>query len=142
MCWWPISAAAPKGWRRRPAPRRRSKGYARFGNNDVLSHRFSLHIARSGIRLTQPVAGVLLGSSDISDVSSRVPAIHPFVAILGGGASDHTPAFARAAASERGRGAMLATAETLACTAADVLTDAGITARASAHQREKPRAGL
>ncbi|WP_030722639.1 amidohydrolase [Streptomyces sp. NRRL F-2580] len=121
---------------------RLGKGYAHFRDNDVLSDRFGLHLARSGIRLTQPVGGVFLGSSDIGDVSSRVPAIHPFVAILGDEASDHTPAFARAAASERGREVMLAAAEALACTAADVLTDAGISARAWARQREKAAAGL
>lgn len=37
---------------------------------------------------------------------------------------------------------MLAAAEALACTAADVLTDAGITARAWARQREKAAGGL
>ncbi|MFD9337820.1 amidohydrolase [Streptomyces sp. NPDC060028] len=121
---------------------RLGKGYAHFRDNDVLSERFSHHIARSGIHLTRPVDGVFLGSSDIGDVSGRVPAIHPFVAILGDGASDHTPAFARAAASGRGREVMLAAAEALACTAADVLTDAGLAARAWARQREKAAAGL
>ncbi|MFE5808404.1 hypothetical protein [Streptomyces sp. NPDC056491] len=100
---------------------RPGKGYAHFRDNDILSDRFGPHLARSGIRLTQPVGGVFLGSSDLGDVSGRVPAIHPFVAILGDDASDHTPAFARAAASERGLEVMLAAAEALACTAADVL---------------------
>ncbi|KPH97060.1 amidohydrolase [Actinobacteria bacterium OV450] len=121
---------------------RAGKGYAHFRNNDVLSDQFGVHIAHSGIRLTQPVGGVFLGSSDIGDVSGRVPSIHPFVAILGDEASDHTPAFARAAASQRGREVMLAAAEALACTAADVLTDPGITARAWARHREKAAAGL
>lgn len=117
-------------------------GYAHFRDNDVLSDRFGEHIARSGIRLGQPRDGVFLGSSDIGDVSLRVPAIHPFVAILGDDASDHTPAFARAAGSERGRAVMLAAAEALACTAADVLTDAGLSARAWDRLREKAAAGL
>ncbi|MET9463852.1 amidohydrolase [Streptomyces sp. NPDC006544] len=121
---------------------RLGRGYAHFRDNDVLSDRFSRHIARSGIRLSQPAGGVYLGSSDIGDVSSRVPAIHPFVAILGDDASDHTPAFARAAASERGRAVMLAAAEALACTGADVLTDAALASRAWARQHEKTAAGL
>ncbi|MFJ9596928.1 amidohydrolase [Streptomyces virginiae] len=121
---------------------RLGRGYAHFRNNDVLSDRFGRHIAGSDIRLTEPVPGVFPGSSDIGDVSSRVPAIHPFVAILGDGASDHTPAFARAAASDRGREVMLAAAEALACTAADVLTDSGLADRAWARQREKAAAGL
>ncbi|WP_030302040.1 amidohydrolase [Streptomyces katrae] len=117
-------------------------GYAHFRDNDVLSDRFSEHIARSGIQLTQPAGGVFLGSSDIGDVSRRVPSIHPFVAILGGEESDHTPAFARAAGSDQGRTVMLAAAEALACTAADVLTDAALSARAWARLREKAAAGL
>ncbi|MFD6181794.1 hypothetical protein [Streptomyces goshikiensis] len=43
---------------------------------------------------------------------------------------------------ERGREVMLAAAEALACTAADVLSDADITARAWARQREKAAASL
>lgn len=121
---------------------RQGSGYAPFRDNDVLSDRFSEHIARSGIHLTQPVGGVYLGSSDIGDVSGRVPAIHPFVAILGDTESDHTPAFAQAADSDRGRAVMLAAAEALACTAADVLTDAALSARAWARLREKAAAGL
>ncbi|WP_078628356.1 amidohydrolase [Streptomyces sp. NRRL F-2664] len=122
---------------------RLGRGYAHFRDNDVLSDRFSRHIARSGIRLTEPLGGVFPGSSDIGDVSIRVPAIHPFVAITGDDeTSDHTPAFARAAASDRAREVMLAAAEALACTAADVLTDPGLAARAWARQREKAEAGL
>ncbi|ROQ93668.1 hypothetical protein EDE04_0065 [Streptomyces sp. 2132.2] len=45
----------------------------------------------SGIHLTDAAGGVLLGSSDIGDVSNRVPAIHPFVAIPGEEESDRTP---------------------------------------------------
>ncbi|GAA2766924.1 hypothetical protein GCM10010103_59650 [Streptomyces paradoxus] len=50
-----------------------------------------------------------------------MPAIHPFVAIMGEGGSDHTPEFAEAAASPRAREVLLAVTEALACTAADVL---------------------
>ncbi|MBT2471526.1 amidohydrolase [Streptomyces sp. ISL-66] len=58
-------------------------GYAHFRDSTVLSERFAGHLARgSGIELTQPEAGTYLGSSDIGDVSLRVPAIHPFVAIV------------------------------------------------------------
>ncbi|MFF1411293.1 amidohydrolase [Streptomyces sp. NPDC058289] len=122
--------------------KRQGSGYAHFRDNDVLSDRFSEHIARSGIQLTQPAGGVYLGSSDIGDVSGRVPAIHPFVAILGDEESDHTPAFAKAADSDRGRHVMLAAAEALACTAADVLTDATLSAQAWARLREKAAQGL
>lgn len=121
---------------------RLGRGYAHFRNSDVLSERFGGHLTRSGIRLGEPVGGVFLGSSDIGDVSVRVPAIHPFVAVVDGETSDHTPAFARAAGSDRGRAVMLAAAEALACTAVDVLTDAALSARAWSSLREKEAAGL
>ncbi|MEU6547983.1 amidohydrolase [Streptomyces sp. NPDC046859] len=104
--------------------------YEHFRDSQVLSERFADHLARAGIALTPPEPGVYLGSSDIGNVSGRVPAIHPFVAIMDSGGSDHTPEFAAAAASERGRHVLTAVVEALACTALDVLGDADLRARA------------
>jgi metal-dependent amidase/aminoacylase/carboxypeptidase family protein len=95
--------------------------YEHFRDSPVLSGRFARHLERAGIELTPPAPGVYLGSSDIGNVSGRVPAIHPFVAITDPEGSDHTPEFAAAAASERGREVMLAATEALACTALEVL---------------------
>ncbi|GGU39548.1 hypothetical protein [Streptomyces lavendofoliae] len=83
-----------------------------------------------GIGLSEPVPGVCLGSSDIGNVGTRVPSIHPFVAIMGADASDHTPEFAEAAAGPRGRQVTPAAAEALACTAADVLLRPEVPGRA------------
>ncbi|MER7112191.1 amidohydrolase [Streptomyces sp. NPDC000229] len=116
--------------------------YEHFRDNDVLSGLFAHHLDRAGIGLSEPVPGVYLGSSDIGNVSTRVPAIHPFVAIMGPEASDHTPEFAEAAAGPRGRQVMLAAAEALACTAADVLLRAEVSERAWACLRDKAAAGL
>ncbi|MGW5136401.1 amidohydrolase [Streptomyces sp. NPDC004135] len=95
--------------------------YEHFRDSEVLSGRFAAHLARAGIPLSPPAPGVYLGSSDIGNVSTRVPAIHPFVAITGEDGSDHTPEFAAAAASPRARAVLVAAAQALACTAADVL---------------------
>ncbi|MEV6394705.1 amidohydrolase [Streptomyces sp. NPDC051907] len=100
--------------------------YSHFRNNSVLSGLFSKHMGRLGITVTEPSPDVHLGSSDIGNVSTRVPTIHPFVQILPSHHSDHTVQFAAAAGDERGRAAMLAAAEALACTAYDVLSDPGI----------------
>jgi amidohydrolase len=91
---------------------------------------FARHLAESGITLAEPAPGVFLGSSDIGDVSNTMPAIHPFVAITDPEMSDHTPEFAAAAASPRGRVVMLAAAEALACTAVDLLTGPELLAQA------------
>ncbi|MFF4712763.1 amidohydrolase [Streptomyces eurythermus] len=109
---------------------RASVRYEHFRDSPALSERFAGHLDRAGIALTPPAPGVYLGSSDIGNVSGRVPAIHPFVAIMGAGGSDHTPEFAEAAASQRARRVLLAVVEALACTAADVLGDAGLRGRA------------
>jgi metal-dependent amidase/aminoacylase/carboxypeptidase family protein len=95
--------------------------YEHFRDSAVLSTRFARHLAGTGISMTPPAPGVYLGSSDVGNVSGRVPAIHPFVAIMEEDGSDHTPEFAVAAGSERGRQVMLAAAEALACTAVEVL---------------------
>ncbi|MFD2122140.1 amidohydrolase, partial [Streptomyces cirratus] len=116
-------------------------GYRHFRNNRALSDRFTHHIGRAGIALGDPAPGVYLGSSDIGDVSHRVPAIHPFVAIMDEPGSDHTPGFALAAAAPRGRRAMLASARALACTAADVLLDPALKETAWAQLRSQAASG-
>ncbi|MEU6600094.1 amidohydrolase [Streptomyces flaveolus] len=109
---------------------RASVRYEHFRDSSVLSERFAGHLDRAGITLTAPTPGVYLGSSDIGNVSGRVPAIHPFVAITGADGSDHTPEFAEAAASERARRVLTAVVEALACTAVDILRDADLRGRA------------
>ncbi|GGX84435.1 amidohydrolase [Streptomyces minutiscleroticus] len=118
-----------------------SARYEHFRDNEVLSRVFAGHLRRAGITVGDPSPGVFLGSSDIGNVSTRVPAIHPFVAILDPDASDHTPEFAAAAAGPRGRRTMLAAAEALACTAADVLLTPGLADSAWADLRRRAEAG-
>lgn len=111
--------------------------YAHFRPNEVLTARFGEHLAAAGVVTTPPDPGVFLGSSDIGNVSTALPAIHPFVAIVDSDQSDHTPQFAEAAASPRGRAVMLAAAEALAHTVVDVLADPDVCAAAWAgfHQQ-------
>jgi amidohydrolase len=104
--------------------------YEHFRDSRVLSERFAHHLAHAGIELTPPEPGVFLGSSDIGNVSGRVPAIHPFVAIMTSEGSDHTPEFATAASSERGRRVMLAATEALARTTVETLLSADLRDRA------------
>lgn len=65
--------------------------YEHFRDSSVLSARFARYLAGTGIEMTPPAPGVYLGSSDVGNVSGRVPAIHPFVAIMEEDGSDHTP---------------------------------------------------
>ncbi|WP_033821869.1 amidohydrolase [Kitasatospora sp. MBT63] len=100
--------------------------YEHYRNSAVLSDRFAAHLADGGTVLTPPRPGVHLGSSDIGNVSSRVPAIHPFVAVMNENGSDHTPEFAAAAVSPRARAVLVRVTQALACTAVDVLLDEGL----------------
>ncbi|MFJ9927784.1 hypothetical protein ACIRU5_17330 [Streptomyces misionensis] len=104
--------------------------YEHFRDSGALSERFAGHLEHAGIALTPPVPGVCPGSSDIGNDSGRVPAVHPFVAIMDPDGSDHTPEVAEAAASERARRVLLAVVEALALTGLDVLRDPGLRGRA------------
>ncbi|MER5992839.1 amidohydrolase [Streptomyces viridosporus] len=112
--------------------------YEHFRDSGPLSETFAGHLSGAGIELTPPAPGVYLGSSDIGNVSTRVPAIHPFVAIMDEG-SDHTPEFAAAAASPRARDVLVAVTGALACTAADLLLDADLREEAWRLHRETGR---
>ncbi|WP_328611326.1 amidohydrolase [Amycolatopsis sp. NBC_00345] len=99
----------------------RLEGSSHFRDNPVLSRRFSHHLAACGIHTTPPDPGVFAGGSGVEEVSVRVPAIHPLIAILDPGHADRTPEFATAAASPRGRTVLLAAAAALGRTAVDLL---------------------
>ncbi|MCR6483802.1 amidohydrolase [Amycolatopsis sp. OK19-0408] len=120
---------------------RLGRGFAHFRDNPVLSERFTEHLAACGIHATPPSPGVYLGSSDIGDLSLRVPAIHPFVAITAEEYAVHTEEFAAASASPRGRSVMLASAAALARTAIDLRTHPALVSRAWDHFHELERNG-
>ena len=72
------------------------------------------------------------GSSDMGNLSHRVPAIHPFLAIVDPDVPSHSVAFAEATKSPRGRQALLAAAKALAATAYDFLSSPELRQRVSA----------
>jgi amidohydrolase len=96
--------------------------YAERRVNHVLAERFGAHLEAQGERVLPPpeVGGV--GSSDFGNLSQRLPALHPYVAMVPEGTSAHTPEFAAAAASEHGMRAMRLAATALAQTVAELLT--------------------
>lgn len=99
--------------------------------NSPLAGRFSEHLRALGRepRDVDPDAGA--GSTDMGDVSHHVPSIHPWLAICERGETTcHQHAFEKCAGSERGMSTMLVAAKTLARTAADVMNDAALCARA------------
>lgn len=63
------------------------------------------------------------GSTDMGNVSHRVPSIHPMIAVAPPSVVIHNPEFAKWAGSEKGDKAVVDGAKSLAMTAIDVLTD-------------------
>ena len=64
------------------------------------------------------------GSTDMGNVSHRVPSIHPMLSVAPPGVIIHNPEFTRWAASEKGDEAVIEGAKSLAMTALDVMADA------------------
>ena len=66
------------------------------------------------------------GSTDMGNVSHRVPSIHPMLAVAPAGVIIHNAEFATWAASEKGDAAVIDGAKALAMTALDLMSDRGL----------------
>ncbi len=95
--------------------------YAERYNNRVLAGLFAENMRRLGVEGEEPPAQGGVGSSDIGNVSMAVPTIHPYLRIVNGEVSGHTPEFREASGSPQGFEAMLLAAKGLAMTALDVM---------------------
>ena len=107
--------------------------YLDLKTNWPLAARFQRHaegLGREFLPLEQLEPGSS-GSTDMGNVSHRVPSIHPMLACAPRHVVIHNPEFAKWAASELGDQAALDGAKALAMTAADYLADATLQAEAS-----------
>jgi len=100
-------------------------------SNDALAGRFRTHLLGRG-RVEGSGDRLANGSTDLGNVSVRVPSIHPTLAIAPLGNAPHTAAFADYAGSEPGDRAVIDGAIALALTALDFLTDAELRERSQA----------
>ena len=114
--------------------------YAERYNNRVLAELFAENMRRLGVEGETPPAQGGVGSSDIGNVSMTVPTIHPYLKIVEGEVSGHTPEFRAAAGSAMGFEVMLLAAKGLAMTALDLLYRPGGVdeAWAAFRARQKP----
>jgi amidohydrolase len=103
--------------------------YAPMLNNITLARVFSQNMKSLGRKIQLSKSGVLLGSTDMGNVSQVVPSIHSFIAIAHPGILIHTPEFAAAEASKEGNRGLLDAAKSMAMTAIDLLSDPGILIR-------------
>jgi amidohydrolase len=97
--------------------------YAETILNKPMSCKFAENMKALGEDMSIPPDDERKGSSDISNVSHVIPAIHEYVRILFTEDISHTEAFREAAISKRGDDAVLLAAKGMAMTAYDILTD-------------------
>ncbi len=70
-----------------------------------------------------PDPNAKIGSSDIGNVSLKMPAIHAYIKIAEKGVVAHNKSFAEAAITDRAQEAGIKAAKALAATAYEILTD-------------------
>jgi amidohydrolase len=97
--------------------------YAERRNNLPLATRLAEHLVGQGLSVEEPSPDDPSGSSDVGNVSQRLPTIHPYLAIAPRGTPSHSAAFQQAAGSDEALTATLAMASALANTALDLLED-------------------
>ena len=98
--------------------------------NRPLAEAFSANAGSLGRSLQPRRPADTHGSTDMGNVSTVVPGIHPFLAITPGPVPGHSIEFAAAAATPRALETMRVAAKALAMTAIDVLCDPSLARRA------------
>ncbi|HWC82826.1 MAG TPA: M20 family metallopeptidase [Pseudonocardiaceae bacterium] len=97
--------------------------YAERKNNRAIATRIAEHLAELGTSVEPASTANPAGSSDIGNVSQRLPTVHPYLQIAPRGTASHSAAFRDAAVSDQAHTTMLTMATALAQTGADLLLD-------------------
>ncbi len=107
--------------------------YADMVDNQAMLDCYVANAARLGRAVVAPSAATeIVGSTDMGNVSYRVPSIHPMIQVAPSGVAIHTQDFARYAASSDGDRAVLDGAKAMAMTVADLWLQHDVLADAKA----------
>jgi metal-dependent amidase/aminoacylase/carboxypeptidase family protein len=108
----------------------------KWGNTDYLDMKTNWPVADAFMKNAEalgreffPVKEIpagFAGSTDMGNISHRVPSIHPMLAVAPAGVIIHNAEFAKWAASDKGDHAVIDGAKALAFTALDVMSDRGL----------------
>ncbi len=104
----------------------RSHVYAERKNNHAIAYRVGEYLTELGEEVEEPVLRGGTGSSDIGNVSLRLPAIHPYIKVMPHGTPGHSLAMAEAVAGIDAHRAMLRMAAALAKAGADLFCDGAL----------------
>lgn len=101
--------------------------YADMVDNRAIGLRYAANAAALGRTVHEPAPGArVVGSTDMGNVSYRMPSIHPMIKVAPEGVSIHTPDFARYAGGPEGDAAVIDGAKALAFTVADLWQEGGL----------------
>ena len=100
--------------------------YAERKNNHAIAYRVARYLTELGEEVEVPVLRGGTGSSDIGNVSLRLPAIHPYMKVMPSGTPGHSHAMTEAVAGIDAHRAMLRMATALAKTGADLFCDGAL----------------
>jgi amidohydrolase len=102
--------------------------YLDLKTNWPMAEAFARNSALLGREFVSPktMPAGFAGSTDMGNVSHRVPSIHPMLAVAPTGVIIHNAEFARWAASEKGDAAVIDGAKALAMTALDLMCERGL----------------
>lgn len=99
------------------------KAYAERYMNRKIGEVYKRYMESQGVTVDYPDPNAKLGSSDIGNVSLKIPAIHAYVKIVDEEINPHSQDFTDAAITERADEATIKAAKALACTGYELLTD-------------------
>jgi amidohydrolase len=102
--------------------------YTERKNNHAMAERVAGYLRAQGIAVERPSFANPVGSSDVGNVSLRLPTIQPYLQIADRGTASHSEAFREAALSSRAHDAALRMAVALARTALDLFGEPGFLA--------------
>lgn len=103
--------------------------YTELISNMTMAQAFAENWQAIGVPVTEPRLHERMGSTDMGNVSQVVPAIHPYIKIVGEGVGGHTIQFREAAISPLGHQGLIYAAKGMAMTAIDLLGNPGLMAR-------------
>jgi amidohydrolase len=102
--------------------------YLDLKTNWPMAEAFTRNALTIGREFVSPksIPAGFAGSTDMGNVSHRVPSIHPMLAVAPVGVIIHNAEFARWAASDKGDAAVIDGAKALAMTALDLMSEKGL----------------
>jgi amidohydrolase len=118
-----------------------TRGYDNTVPNPTVADVMARNMAAVGRTVVEPAPNERMGSTDMGDISQILPAVHAYVRIVPESIANHTVEFAAAAASPAGDAAVVDGAAILAATAADLVAEPALLARAKAEFRRHLETG-